>query len=373
MKIKQTMSPEHRKFSYIYALYFLFIGMLLTGLIFELYFIINNRRLLPEMEEHKKETVRIYPDKPDMDVSETLWDIPWERYRPNSQFKGKVGEKPFTVNINSHGFRTKEFKAEKPSDVFRIICIGGSTTFQGNTNEMTYPAILERKLQKRYPDVNIEVLNFGISGTKSGFWIDKLDDLFKYQPDLIIQYNAVNDISWNYLYGKHSCVDKTVHFLRKTLNYSFLIQKIFPLEPSFLDDCFMTTLNNFSTIRSQANARGIQYIVGSFAAPRYNKASDIFKHYLDYVVTRNWGSGLNLKYYTYYYNLINRYNAAFQSYVIQNDFNTAPLYESISNPALFTDVAHMKPKGIEMMANIIAESVYKVLDKELPAKEVSSD
>lgn len=52
----------------------------------------------------------------------------------------------------------------KPRDKYRIICIGGSTTFEGSTNNSTYPALLENKLNNYFHCDRIEVLNCGISG-----------------------------------------------------------------------------------------------------------------------------------------------------------------------------------------------------------------
>jgi len=39
----------------------------------------------------------------------------------------------------------------KPAGVFRIACVGGSTTVEGPHNELTYPNYLERMLGARFP------------------------------------------------------------------------------------------------------------------------------------------------------------------------------------------------------------------------------
>jgi hypothetical protein len=70
-----------------------------------------------------------------------------------------VGGERFRVEVNSLGFRTHEFAVPKPPGLLRVVCIGGSTTVAGRTNDETYPAHLERMLRARHPGLTIEVLN----------------------------------------------------------------------------------------------------------------------------------------------------------------------------------------------------------------------
>ena len=72
-------------------------------------------------------------------------------------------EHPELYSMNSEGFRGSEFIKNKPDDTYRIITVGGSTTFgSGVTNENTWPKILEKKLQNISKGKNIEVINAGI-------------------------------------------------------------------------------------------------------------------------------------------------------------------------------------------------------------------
>ena len=99
-------------------------------------------------------------------------------------------------NMNSEGFRGSEFSKDKPDNTYRIIAVGGSTTFgSGVTNENTWPKILEKKLQNLSESKKIEVINSGISGMNS-FSESKLikQKLIHYKPDLIIVYDGMNDV-----------------------------------------------------------------------------------------------------------------------------------------------------------------------------------
>ena len=112
-----------------------------------------------------------------------------------------VSEKthPEFYTINSEGLRGVEFSKDKPDNTYRIIAVGGSTTFgAGVTDENTWPRILEKKLQSISESKNIEVINAGISAITS-FNENKLikEKLIRYKPDLIIVYDGNNDVSCN--------------------------------------------------------------------------------------------------------------------------------------------------------------------------------
>ncbi len=104
---------------------------------------------------------------------------------------------PELYNINSEGFRGSEFSKDKPDNTYRIIAVGGSTTFSlGVTEENAWPRILEKKLQNLSIGKNIEVINAGIPGITS-FHESKFikEKLIHYKPDLIIVYDGMNDVS----------------------------------------------------------------------------------------------------------------------------------------------------------------------------------
>lgn len=349
------------------TIYILLVITVISGLFCELYLVIERRLSVRLVRNFFKNSGGIYSARVLAEANvEPLWESPGKKYKANASLDKVMGKERYIIKINSHGFRTKEFKIEKPENVYRIICIGASTTVQGKTNDDTYPAILEKKLTKRYPELHIEVLNFGISATYSDHWLNDMEGLFKFQPDLIIQYNAVNDICWRYLsWHKNNCTNKIEYLFRRGLNLSFLLQKLFPLDVSMFDDCFIDTIQNFNKISSEARSRNIEYLVGSFAAPDHNIASESFSGYLDYIVQRTWGRSMNLKYYTSYYNILSRYNSLFYSYVKQKNLSAVFVDKSISDPNLFVDICHMTQQGIEKLADTFYEGVVKIIDKKI--------
>lgn len=96
------------------------------------------------------------------------------------------------LNINSDGFRGKEFNFQ-PDD-YKIFVLGGSTTFGfiSSTDDFSIPAILEKKLQNE--NLNVKVINAGIPGAHSRSELYYLENyILKYSPDMIIMYDGINE------------------------------------------------------------------------------------------------------------------------------------------------------------------------------------
>jgi hypothetical protein len=116
---------------------------------------------------------------------ESMWyaqrgDYPYLPYVPN----------PRDRRVNSLGFRGAEISAEKPSDVYRIFCMGGSTTWD------EYPSILERELLDDFAarGLKLEVINGGnVSWTTMESLINLIARGLPLKPDAIVVYHAVND------------------------------------------------------------------------------------------------------------------------------------------------------------------------------------
>ena len=104
------------------------------------------------------------------------------------------------LNFNSDGFRGEEFSKEKSSNTYRIFMVGGSTMLGAETtNDTTIPSILQKMLDKQNLNLEIEVINAGISGGNTSTEVELIKSkLVNYNPDLIIMYDGWNDISADY-------------------------------------------------------------------------------------------------------------------------------------------------------------------------------
>jgi hypothetical protein len=99
---------------------------------------------------------------------------------------------------NSLGYRGSEITIPKPEGVFRIVTLGGSTTYGENIAraEDTYPGQLQTILTEEYNHPEVEVINAGVGGYSS--WESVVSFAFRVldlEPDMIILFDAYNDIS----------------------------------------------------------------------------------------------------------------------------------------------------------------------------------
>lgn len=120
------------------------------------------------------------------------------KFPPNYVLQGAAGQGAETARTNSLGFRGSDFLPRKPPGTFRIIALGGSSTFGfHNADTETYPYLLQRLLRARYPDRNIEVINAGFPYYNTGSVLSLLrHELLEYEPDVLTLYAAYNDSGW---------------------------------------------------------------------------------------------------------------------------------------------------------------------------------
>jgi len=105
-----------------------------------------------------------------------------------------------SVEVNSLGFRGAEIAVEKPPGTFRIVALGGSTTFGYHlsikSTQDTYPYKLEQELRRRLPARQIEVVNAGVPGyTMRMSLLNFVTRITWLDPDMIIVYHGANDAS----------------------------------------------------------------------------------------------------------------------------------------------------------------------------------
>jgi lysophospholipase L1-like esterase len=110
-------------------------------------------------------------------------------------YQNFFGSKP-EYYINSLGYRGKDFSIKKPPGVFRIVCIGSSTTFGLHEPDeaQTYPQLLEDELNRTYKAPRFEVINAGTPGwTVAECLINLQFRVLELSPDMIIVYEGVNE------------------------------------------------------------------------------------------------------------------------------------------------------------------------------------
>jgi hypothetical protein len=104
------------------------------------------------------------------------------------------------MSLDSRGFRNPELEVPKPEGRLRIAFLGGSTTFcaEATSNEATWPHLVWQCLAERFPEASIDYVNAGVGGyplehTERNL-IHRVAPL---EPDMIVIYEATNDLSQN--------------------------------------------------------------------------------------------------------------------------------------------------------------------------------
>jgi len=294
---------------------------------------------------------------------ESLWLEMYVRYRPGASLTVDVGGVPYVVSINSLGYRDREFTVKKPSGVVRIACIGGSTTVQGVRNEETYPALLEELLRQRFGD-RVQVLNLGVSGVCSDFWLtrpDKMEELLRLEPDIVVQYEGFNDI-----YHRLFPAYEAQHPMKAWLYRSYVFEFFFPIKPREMDGLFDASIENISKLGEVLQARGILHVVGAFARPDASRASAEQRDYFDFNMLY-WRKNSSPRWYETYRKLIDRYNFRLAELARRQGWILAPVAERVSDPRRFVDLCHMTPQGIADLAAAFQPEVAKDVESVLRA------
>ena len=113
--------------------------------------------------------------------------------KPNTDITGT----DMQVHVNSLKFRGREVAMPKPAGTVRVVCIGGSTTFDilAKSDSTTWPAQLEKRLREKHPAV--EVVNAGVAGYTIDSYLDETlwKKIASLSPDVVVGYFATNEIA----------------------------------------------------------------------------------------------------------------------------------------------------------------------------------
>jgi len=131
----------------------------------------------------------MYGLKRDTDFRAFQWDTA-TFWRLKSSFNGEAFVQK--IHTNSAGFRgPNETRVKKDHDL-RIITFGDSRTYGFSVkNDESYSAVLEHELRKN--NLDAEVINAGTHGFSSAQCRAKLEQVLKYDPDIVIVAPGYND------------------------------------------------------------------------------------------------------------------------------------------------------------------------------------
>jgi lysophospholipase L1-like esterase len=107
---------------------------------------------------------------------------------------GKMADKYFNDDELKSDNQTDLFLKEKTDNTFRVFVQGASTVvgfpfYRGGS----FPRMLKQRLSLTFPDVNIEVVNTGMTAVNSYTLLDLVDEIIEQKPDLVIIYAGHNE------------------------------------------------------------------------------------------------------------------------------------------------------------------------------------
>jgi lysophospholipase L1-like esterase len=143
------------------------------------------RLWLTYLADERARILYLYDAATIADKTTLLTGLPYLNYGPN----------PAWEEVNARGVRGPLVALPKPAGVYRIVALGGSTTFgHALSAAEAWPAQLERSLRDDYGYAQVEVVNLGSPGYYS---LDSVVNLatrgLAHDPDLVLVYHGVND------------------------------------------------------------------------------------------------------------------------------------------------------------------------------------
>jgi lysophospholipase L1-like esterase len=130
------------------------------------------------------------------------------------------GNPTWKVSLNSEGFRDVEFPKEKPSSVFRIVCLGDSWTFGWNVGQnQAYPQTLKALLGQEFSEANFEVFNLGVGGYTSLNGLNLLKTrVLNLKPDVAVIAVAMNEPNMAGVHNRNASIGEESANLMQTLS-----------------------------------------------------------------------------------------------------------------------------------------------------------
>jgi hypothetical protein len=285
-------------------------------------------------------------------MDSTLWKIPWYEYQRGSGFQKKINGQDYQARINGLGFRTRDIIIPKPQGSYRIVCIGGSTTMEGQTNNTTYPALLEKRLQAYFNSNRIEVLNCGISGIGASHELEKLPVYLRLEPDMLLEYNFVNDLCGK-LFPRWW---RKRPLWKRILTNSLFLTDMFPEQLLISKQDAEKEINSFvisklEKIAVEAARHNVKVVFCSFACPDIAQLNKEEREFFHYNLHRFWQLKISLKTYS---NLVAMYNASLYQLCKKYRLQFIPVGEYLSGGNnYFRDIVHLTGEGIEKKVDIV--------------------
>ncbi|MFC1592112.1 hypothetical protein ACFL43_06275, partial [Thermodesulfobacteriota bacterium] len=273
-----------------------------------------------------------------------------------------AAEGAFQISINRDGFRSCSNYGARSGD-FVIACIGGSTTVNGKADNATYPFLLGRELRAA-TGRRARVVNCGVSALHARGYMPILDRLLSRQlPDLVVEYNGVNDIcrslfpQWRARLGWLPRLLLRSRFVELAFGDAFV-----PDEQTIRRDMQSQIIDSLQEVAAVLENNGVAFGVCSFVYPDPGRLSRLEYDYLNRDLRHWWRS----EYISFrkYCDIVRIYNSMLRDAFRAGPALYLPLAEAAAfGPGEFYDICHMTIAGRRKKAAAVAQLIAPVLLK----------
>jgi len=295
-------------------------------------------------------------------IRPSMWEKLWVDFRPNV-----YQHDSYEFETNALGWRDDAVAVPKPQGLYRIVCIGGSTTAEGPTNELTYPNILEKKLQARYGEDRVEVVNAGVFASTSYTEAARLEGYLELEPDLVMHCNFVNDVT-NFLPAwmeeERSEKPWKAWLARSHFVYNHFNEWLLPSEEILREGIATHTLGPLSGLADGLAAAGVDMAFASFPAPDYDALTEAEQTFFDHEITSMiWGRTISM---SSYCKVVDLYNAMLKERCAERGWTYLEVADSMGGGVeVYTDICHMTLFGMERKAQAFLDALQPMLDQRL--------
>lgn len=286
--------------------------------------------------------------------SDSRWEVPFFRYKPNYPATDDN-----SLQTNRLGFRSPEIAIPKPENIFRILCVGGSTTDEAGEENLTYPSKLEMLLTQTFPGQVIEVVNAGTPGIYSKGHLLRLHEYLRIEPNMVILLLGVNDTLNIYDNPVTNIPAKKSNFLNL----------FFPAIAAPSCDSFEKSLTadmgcNLQLLTTQFQRHGIAVVFASMPYPDPQAITREQRQFFQFQGRLAWDiPAFSLKQYVAYINVSNKLLKTISE---ETHSVYIPLAESMAQvTTVYKDFCHMSQPGINAKAQLIFEGIEPLVAQRL--------
>lgn len=250
------------------------------------------------------------------------------------------------------GFPNLPVVLPKPDHVFRIVCFGGSTTYESDHGNPRTTAFLQQLFENEFPGWKVEVINCGIASATSIEMCLHARDYLRYQPDLLLYYEGINDALRTIANRKLFLPRWRALLLKSSVLRHWCNPLLFLSDKDFRESWRRSTRVNLLGISMAAKEAGVPLAASSMAYPDKGQLSLRERLFVEWNARTSWSQGMAT--FSVITHLLDMHNEMLKQLCGEKGWGYLPLAENYHHGmAHFRDVCHFSPEGMQERARLL--------------------